>query len=217
MGYKVSIMFHGLQYLIFIGAAAQILGAMNYIFRIFRGTVRPNRVSWLLWSIVPMISIAASLSAGVRWAVLPVFLSGFCPFMVFICSFVNRESFWKLQNLDYTCGASSFLALLFWALTKQPIVAIVFSIVSDALASVPTIVKAWKYPATESALTYSSGIFSSLTSFLVIKIWVFPAYGFQCYLIVIDCILVSAIYHKSLFEWLQARFSGIAETLKLRG
>ena len=148
MDYKVSIMFHGLQYLIFIGAAAQILGAMNYIFRIFRGTVRPNRVSWLLWSSVPMISNAASLSAGVR--------SGspacFCPAFVLL---------WYLSvplSTENPSGSYKILIIfaephLFWlyyfrALTKQPIVAIVFSIVSDALASVPTIVKAWKYPAT---------------------------------------------------------------------
>jgi hypothetical protein len=193
-------MFHSLQYLIFVGAAAQLLGVTTYILGTYRGAIKPNRVSWLLWSIVPMISTAASLSAGVGWAVLPVFMAGFGPFLVFICSFANRESYWKLQNIDYICGVLSLLAILLWAVTRQPVAVIVFSIIADVLACIPTIIKAWKDPATESVNPYAAGLFSSLTSFLIIKVWIFPAYAFQCYLILANCSLILAIYHKTIFK-----------------
>jgi hypothetical protein len=193
-------MFHSLQYLIFVGATAQLLGIATYILGTFRGDIKPNRVSWLLWSIVPLISTAASLSAGVGWVVLPVFMAGFGPFLVFICSFTNRESYWKLQKIDYICGALSLLALLLWAVTRQPVTVIAFSIIADAFASVPTIIKAWKDPATESVNPFAAGLFSSLTSFLIIKVWIFPAYAFQCYLILVNCSLVLAICHKNIFK-----------------
>jgi len=75
-------------------------------------------------SIAPMIASAAAFSEGVRRAVVPVFMSGFGPFLVFLSSFVNRKSYWKLEKFDYICGIFSLLALIGWRMTNEPLVAI---------------------------------------------------------------------------------------------
>ncbi|MEI7919425.1 MAG: hypothetical protein WCH65_04430 [bacterium] len=50
-----------------------------------------------------MIATVAALSDGVRRAVLPVFISGFGPFLVFISSFINKKAYRKLEKSDYVC------------------------------------------------------------------------------------------------------------------
>jgi hypothetical protein len=50
-----------------------------------------------------MIATGAALSDGVRRAVLPVFISGFGPFLIFVSSFVNKKAYWKLEKSDYIC------------------------------------------------------------------------------------------------------------------
>jgi len=82
-------------------------------------------------AISPLIATVAALSDGVHWAVLPVFMSGFGTLLVFIASFVNRKAYWKLEKFDYICGACSVLALVLRWITKEPTIAIIFSIISS--------------------------------------------------------------------------------------
>jgi hypothetical protein len=188
-----------LQYLVLVGAAINAAGALRYIRDTLRGTTKPNRVTYLMWAIAPLIATAAALSRGVTWAVVPVFMSGFCPFMVFLSSFVNRSGYWKLGILDYICGASSALALILWAITDEPIIAISLAILSDGLAALPTLVKAWFHPETETGIAYVFAIVSSSTSFAAVQHWTFVECGFAIYLLILSSLLSFSVYRRRLF------------------
>lgn len=69
------------QYIVLIGAVMQLVGIFVYIRATVRGETKPNRVTWLMWFVVPLIGSVAAFSDGVRWAVLPVFMSGFAPLL----------------------------------------------------------------------------------------------------------------------------------------
>jgi len=189
-----------LQYLVFIGAAVQLLGIFSYIKETLRGNTKPNKVTWLMWSVAPLIATFAALADGVGWSVLPVFMAGFGPLLVFIASFVNKNSYWKLETFDYLCGFCSALALILWGITKEPVIAIVFAIASDGFAAIPTLVKSWKYPETETAAAYTTGLFSALTSFTAIKIWNFSSYAFPAYLVIAETLFILSIYHRKIFK-----------------
>ncbi len=178
-----------LEFLVFIAAFATLIATFSYIRSMFRGYAKPNRVSWLMWSIAPFIATAAAISSGVTWAAFPVFMSGFSPFLIFIASFILKKAYWQLKSFDYICGVLSALALILWYVTKDPDVAITFAIASDALASIPTLTKAWKHPETEVAWPFLIGIFNASTSLVVATIWTFSAYAFPAYLIVINLLL----------------------------
>lgn len=187
-----------LKYLVFIGAFIQLIGIYYYGREVVRGNTKPNRVSWLMWSIAPLIATAAGLASGVSLAVIPVFMSGFGPLIIFILSFANKKSYWKLRRFDYLCGFLSLLALILWAITKQPVIAIAFAIASDLIAAMPTLIKSWKYPETENVGTYSTGIINALTSFAAIKSWGFASLAFPIYLVLIDSSLTLAVIRKKL-------------------
>lgn len=189
-----------LEYLVFVGAFAALIACFSYIRSMFRGKAKPNRVSWLMWSIAPMIATAAAISNGVGWAVLPVFMSGFSPLLIFIFSFKIKKAYWKLTSFDYGCGILSGLAIVFWIITKEPNVAILFAIASDGLAAVPTLIKAWHHPETESGWPFIAGLFSAMTTFAAAKIWTFSEYAFPIYLIIIDILLIYSIYRKKFFN-----------------
>ena len=189
-----------LQYLVFIGAAVQLLGIFSYIKETLRGNTKPNKVTWLMWSVAPLIATFAALADGVGWSVLPVFMAGFGPLLVFIASFVNKNSHWELETFDYLCGFCSVLALVLWGITKEPVIAIVFAIASDGFAAIPTLVKSWKYPETETAAAYTTGLFSALTSFTAIKIWNFSSYAFPAYLVIAETLFILSIYHRKIFK-----------------
>ncbi len=188
-----------LPYLVFVGGTVQLIGAYSYIRDTIRGKTKPNRITWLLWSIAPFIGSAAAFASGVRWAVIPVFMSGFGPLTVFISSFVNKNSYWKLERFDYLCGFLSLLALILWGITKMPIIAIIFAIASDLLAGVPTILKSWKYPETENAAPFTTGLLASISSFAAVKMWNFSSIGFPIYLTLMNGLIAIIIYRRKIF------------------
>jgi hypothetical protein len=182
------------QYIVIAGSVALFLGSLSYTRDTLRGVVQPNRATWLLWAISPIIGAVAAYVDGVRWAALPVLVAGLCPLMVFAASFVNKNAYWKLHRFDYLCAVFSVLALILWALTNDPLVAIVFAIASDGLASLPTITKAWTHPESESGAPYWTSALAALTSFTVITNWEFSEYGFPLYLVVANAAVLIALY-----------------------
>jgi hypothetical protein len=184
------------DFLVFIAAAASLSAALVYIRSMFGGQTKPNRVTWFMWCIAPFVATAAEVSDGVGWAVLPVFMSGLCPFLIFTSSFFTKEAYWKNTAFDLSCGGLSTVALLLWYVTSNPNIAIVFAIVSDALAGVPTMLKAWRHPESESAWPYIIGMFAPLTSFAVLASWSFSGVAFPAYLAVINVLIVASISKK---------------------
>jgi hypothetical protein len=187
-----------LEYFTYIAAAAMLLAGAAYIRSMLRGGAKPNKVSWLMWSVAPFIATAASISSGVGWAALPVFMSGFMPFLIFAASFFAKNAYWKLVGFDYFCGAISAASVVLWYVTGDANVAIVFSVISDAAAAIPTILKAWKQPESESALPYTIGVFNAISSFAVAAAWSFSELAFPTYLIAINILLTLTVYNKKL-------------------
>ena len=188
-------------YAVWLGVLIQILGSAAYIRNTLRGTTKPNRVTWFFWAVAPLIGAAAAIVDGVKWAVLPVLVVGFIPLLVLIASFKNKNAYWKLGTFDYLCGICSALALVLWFITSQPVIAIMFAIIADALAALPTLAKSWTNPETETSIEYVASVFSALTCFLAIKMWSISEYAFPLYLIVINGAVLLVIYRKRIIHY----------------
>ena len=170
-----------------------LIGITGYIIGTVKGKTKPNRVTWLMWAIAPLIGTAAAISDGVTLAVVSTFMAGFGPLLVFIASFVNKNSYWKLEKFDYICGLFSVLALILWGVTKDPNVAIIFAIASDFTAGFPTIKKAWTNPETEKADPFITGIMAQTLTLFIITNWSFSSFAFPGYLFFFNIFLIYII------------------------
>ena len=166
---------------------------MVYLIKTVKGKVKPNRVSFLLWSLVPFIAFSAQINQGVGLEALMTFSSGFLPLTVFIASFVNKQAEWKLTRFDLLCGILSLVGLVLWMITKVGNVAIFFSIVADGLAAVPTIVKAYKYPDTEIAWPWIATVFGVILTLLSLSDFTFANCGFILYILVVNLLIYTLV------------------------
>ena len=116
--------------------------------------------------------------------------------MVIAISMLKKESYWKVSKRDLICGAMAIVALVLWYLTKKPIIAILFSILSDFLASIPTVIKAWQNPETEPSFAYITSAISMLTSFFAIQEWNFESVSFPIYIVTMNVIIILSIERK---------------------
>lgn len=182
-----------IQYIVILWAIVSLWWCFVYLKETIKGKTKPNRITRLMWAIAPMIAAWAALSAGIHRAALPVFMSWFWPLLIFVASFFNKKSYWKLEKIDYICWISSVLALVLWRLTKEPAIAIIFAIISDIFAAIPTLIKWRKYPETETVQAFMGWLFSALTAFFALKIFSFTELAFPIYLVIMNLMLIGSI------------------------
>ncbi|HEY9713212.1 MAG TPA: hypothetical protein V6C72_07065 [Chroococcales cyanobacterium] len=168
---------------VIIGALFNLFGSLGYAADTIKGKTRPNRVTWLLWALAPLIAVAAEVSEGVGWQSLMTFMVGFGPLLIFLASFVNKQSYWQISRLDIACGVLSVIALILWRMCGSADIAIWFSILADTLAGIPTLIKAYYEPETESVCAYRNGAISAAITLLTVKQWNFATFGFPAYIL----------------------------------
>jgi hypothetical protein len=177
---------------IFFGAFLQVLGSWGYFIKTLKGEVKPNKVTWFLWFVAPTLAFTAQISQGVGLVSLTTFVAGFIPLIIFLASFFNKSANWKLEKRDLLCGILSIVGLVLWLLTRIGNLAIFLSISASFLASFPTLVKAYKFPNTESSTIYIIGAVTSVIALLTLTKWNFQYYAFPLYLLLIN-VLISII------------------------
>ncbi|OGI95034.1 hypothetical protein A2917_01480 [Candidatus Nomurabacteria bacterium RIFCSPLOWO2_01_FULL_42_17] len=186
--------------IIYIGVFVSLVGIFWYLKSIIYGNTRPNLVSWFLWMLAPFIAVFLQLKAGAGLSVLPVFMAGFGPLLVIVLFLFKKNAYWKLNTLDIICGLLALLSLILYVVTHNLGISIVFAILSDGLAAIPTLIKSWKFPETENSVTYITGIFGNILGLFIIKNWIFTIYSFGIYNILINIAIVFCIYRKKIFK-----------------
>jgi hypothetical protein len=166
---------------VILGAACSLTGEALYIRDTVVGRTRPNRVTWLLWGAAPMVAFAGEVGAGVGLRALMTFSIGLGPLLVFSASFLNRRAVWRIGRLDWACGALSVAGVVVLVVSRQGVLAIGAAIAADLLAGIPTVVKSWRAPETESATAYwgslaNAGITLLTVTTVTAAVVAFPLY-----------------------------------------
>jgi hypothetical protein len=181
------------QGFVIVGTLIGAAGSIAYLGDTIRGKIKPNKVSFLLWSVAPLIAFAAQIKQGVGLESLMTFSTGFLPLLTFIASFTNKNAKWKLTRFDIACGILSIAGLVLWLVTKVGNVAIFFSIVADALAALPTLVKAYKHPETELAWPWAATCVGVVLTLLTLPELTFANSGFIMYIFVLDMLIFACV------------------------
>ncbi len=178
---------------VIVGALIGAIGSAAYIIDILKGKIKPNRVSFLLWSIAPLIAFAAQIKQGVGLESLMTFSTGFLPLITLAASFVNKKAEWKVTKFDLLCGVFSIIGLVLWLVTKVGNIAIFFSILADGFAAVPTVIKSYKYPDTESALPWLASPIGVILTLLTLRELTFANSGFIIYIFLVNGLIFSLV------------------------
>jgi hypothetical protein len=176
-----------------LAAIIAVASAAGYAFDTLRGRNQPNRVTWSMWTVVPMIAFAAQISQGVGLQSVFTFAGGFGPLLVLVATFVNPKAYWRLTSFDLTCGLISLSAIVFWAITGKGLVALVLSVVADFFAAVPTIKKSYWVPVSESGYPFVFGVVAALITLLTIKEWTLANSAFGIYVLFADGLIAGLV------------------------
>ena len=180
---------------IFVAILLRFMAGADYLVATWRGSVKPNPVTWLFWGLAPLVAFAAQVQNSVEpsnWVSLAL---GLGPLFIFAVS-IGRGNRWRISLFDMLCGGSALIGIVLWQVTADPVLAICFGVLADFLGGIPTLRKSYSAPYSEKALPYFLSILSMIVTLLTLKDWVFVTAGFPTYILCINVVLFFLIASK---------------------
>lgn len=138
--------------LIAASSIVYVLSGVPYLYAIFKKKVRPSKVSWFLWLLLGVFALISVLkSGGTYQAIYNLAAVTMVTIILMISLFKGKTVFTKVDAVALVGGLASFSCLFIF---NSPLLAMWLVIITDLIAYVPTWVKSWQDPASESTLTF---------------------------------------------------------------
>ena len=185
------------EYFAVIGAVIASVGGVYYLYETILGRTKPNKVTWILWGLFPMIVFIAQRAQSVKSLSWASFVAGFTPFLVFVASFLNKKAYWKTQIRDYVLMGAGITGIILWAITSKADIAILFALLADLFAAIPTIIKCYTNPETESWIAYGISAIGFGVAVLAIHGFSFKNAAFIIYLFIVNGLMSVLASRKS--------------------
>lgn len=155
-----------------------------------RGKSKPQRTTRLLLVVICLISFTSLFSQNYTpglWLALMSLLQA-----VVLCLLSLKWGIGGRSNLDGICVLLCVVGIIWWLLSGQSLGGLVASIVADLVAVVPSAVKTFRWPKTESWLFYLLDAISGLI-FALIGPRTFIALVYPLYIVLVNLAFVALI------------------------
>lgn len=169
-----------------------------YIRDIFKGTTKPVRATWFIWSVLSVIALTSQIASGGRWSVVMTVAQMLGVTTVFILSI--KRGYGGLGKKEIISLIVAALGLGLWVVTNQPLLALLCVVIVDAAGSWLTVFKAYKDPGSETLSTWIMDCISSIFALVAIGSLNYTLMLYPAYLFFANGAVVVAIYiatHKS--------------------
>ncbi len=153
-----------------VGIAASVLTFLAYIpyYRdILKGKTRPHVYSWSLWALLTVLLVALQIKGGAGTAVLVTATAGLLCVGVVILSLKNGNK--DITKMDTIVALLGLGAIVLWLIVKQPIASMIFVILADLFAFIPTIRKSWVDPYSETFSLYLTNFIRFLMALFAVN------------------------------------------------
>lgn len=162
-----------------------------YLRDIFRHTTKPERASWLIWSMLGGIAFFSQLAKGATDSLWLTGVQTLGVFLIFLLSI--RYGMGGLARRDIIALVAAGVGLILWYVTNEAAIALIFVIIIDAIGGWLTALKAYEDPASETLITWllsgTSGIFAALA----VGSLNYVLLAYPIYIAIINYIVVAAI------------------------
>jgi hypothetical protein len=135
-----------------ISAALIVAASPPYIIDTLKRKTQPERVTWLIFSIISLVAFISQLALGASWS---LFLSGFdtaASILVFILSL--KLGVGGFTRLDISALVIAGIGVVIAIAADQPLISLSGVILADIAGVVITVRKAYLDPSSETAISW---------------------------------------------------------------
>ena len=180
----------------FFGILALLInltGFVPYIYDIIHHKVKPQRVTWGIWTILTNIAFANQVINGGGWSAWFFGSSALLVTLTFVLS-INR-GVGGASQVDKIMLAAAALLLIYWLTLHETRFSTILTILIDCAGAIPTVLKAYHRPNTESYPQWVMAAIAGFFCLFAIGKADYILYLYPLYVVVINSVIVWAKYY----------------------
>jgi hypothetical protein len=138
-----------------LGLLSGVLSGVSYLpylRDIFRHTTKPERASWLIWSVLGSIAFFSQLAEGATWSLWLTGIDTLGVLVIFLLSI--RFGVGGLTRRDIIALIAAGIGLMLWYFTRHAAIALLMTMFIDAAGAYLTVVKSYEDPGSETLSTW---------------------------------------------------------------
>jgi len=176
-----------------LSSVVLLAGAIPYFIDIHHGKARPHILSWIGWAFITALGASAMHAEGSRWVIAILVANSFNSLFIAAYATFKKVGIWSTGIYDYIFIGLGALGLVLWQTLDMPILALVSAITADLCFGIPTIIKTYKNPATETRFVWTAAAASGLLSLFAIQTFAFYEVAYPLYLFIFDATVLMLV------------------------
>lgn len=152
------------------GVASVVLAIvcfLPYVRDIVRKKTEPHMYSWLIWTILQIVGVAAQIKDGAGYGAWALSVGAFFCFVIFLLSF--RYGTKNISKFDLACLIAALCAIGVYIFLKNPVWATIVVSVIDFVGFLPTFRKGFQEPFSETASTFVMSAVANVLSIVALQ------------------------------------------------
>ena len=180
----------------FFGVVAAIVSCiayLPYLRDLTAGTTKPQRSSWLVWTVLSSISFASQVAEGASASLLYAGIQ--CAGTAFIFAFaIHRGAGHFFRGADAVVLAAAGCGLLAWYFTDSAVWALCISCGISLAGGTVTVAKAYARPETETQSFWTISMVAACFAVASVGAWDVVLLIYPAYLLTLKAAVVLALY-----------------------
>lgn len=177
----------------FASALLSIAAYLPYIRDVLQNRTRPQRASWLIWSVLGCIAFAAQWAEGATHSLWFVGSQVAGTIAVFALSLVKGQGRY-LSRTDMGVLSLAVAGLFLWHITQEPAAALAIVIAVSALGGALTVAKCLKDPGSETVSTWGLSWLAAGLGLVALEQWEPILLAYPLYLMTLYSCFMAAIW-----------------------
>ena len=173
-----------------LSALAILIGAGPYLKDIYLRKVQPHVLSWLGWAFITGLGASAMYAEGSTWLALIVAANTVTCLSIALFSIARKVGVFQTSKWDWIFFGLGIFGLVLWLTLDMPILALICAIFADFCFGVPTVIKTYKKPSSETPFAWIMATTSGFLSLFAIQMFTFTEVAYPLYLFLFDSLVL---------------------------
>ena len=180
-----------------LAGVVSIADTIPYVRDTVRGTTRPHRGTWLIWSVLAIVVCLSQRADGASWSLIMAAAQAVLTSAVFLLSIRRGEG--GLSPADLLMIALAGGGMMGWIVADEPVIATACVVAADLIGAAMMVPKTYRDPGSETLATFalaslSGALAAGAVGALTPSLLLYPVY----YCLVNGAIAVLILHRRSL-------------------
>ncbi len=136
-----------------LAGVVSIADTIPYVRDTVRGTTRPHRGTWLIWSVLAIVACLSQRADGASWSIVMAASQAVLTSIIFLLSIRHGEG--GLRPADVLMIALAGGGVVGWIVADEPVIAIACVVAADLIGVAMMLPKTYRDPGSETLATFA--------------------------------------------------------------